>query len=195
MNPTPPLELDAFETSLLTELRSHVARTAATNPMASSAAEGPRRRTLRRRWFVGIAAAVSTVVVAAVLLVHGLWPTPAYAVTGRSSGEVTVRVMRLEGAGQLERALEERGVPADITYLPTGKRCAPGRYTPVPASGLVIGISATEFFITIPPGTVGKDDTFVMSAAVVPIANGFTVSVDFDIAHGPVRPCRIIDAP
>ncbi|MDN5762055.1 MAG: hypothetical protein L0H41_07055, partial [Microlunatus sp.] len=82
MNPTPPSELDGFETSLLTELKSHVAKSAATNAAnPRSAAVDVPGPTRPRRWFVGIAASVAAAMVAAILLVHALWPTPAFAVT------------------------------------------------------------------------------------------------------------------
>ena len=103
--------------------------------------------------------------------------------------------MRLEGANQLEQALSDRGIPADVTYLPKGKRCAPDRYTTVPTPGLLLSVSADWFKVTIPANAVGKGDTFVLAAAVVPLENGFKVDVQFDIAHGAIKPCRIIDAP
>jgi len=51
------------------------------------------------------------------------------------------------------------------------------------------------FEVTIPPSAVGEDDTFVLSAAIVPTEDGFPATVDFDIAHGPVRPCQVVDTP
>ncbi len=190
MNPPSRTELDAFETALLAELRSQVEQNAAeTSPL--EAAQHPPRRS--RRWVAGIAAS-ATVAVGATILMHSLQPTPAYAVSGRNGKEVTVRVMRLEGAAELERALAERGIPADITYLPAGKQCARNRYTAVSGPGLMLGVGQNMFEVTIPAGAVGKGDTFVMSASVVPIENRVTASVEFDIAHGPVKPCRVVDA-
>jgi hypothetical protein len=120
--------------------------------------------------------------------------TLAYAVSRGINGEVTVRVMRLEGAEGLERALRDHGIAADITYLPEGKQCAPGRYTAVNTPGPTLGVSSEFFEVTIPPGAVGQDDTFVLSAAVVLIQDGVSASVEFDIAHGAVGPCRVIEA-
>lgn len=117
------------------------------------------------------------------------------AVSGRNNGEVTVRVNRLEGADGLERALSEHGITADVTYLPADKVCAPGRYAAVDTPGLTLSVSADRFEVTIPPGAVGKDDSFVLSAAVVPLAKGVRVAVDFDIAHGPIAACQVVDAP
>ena len=127
--------------------------------------------------------------------VHALWPTPAYAVTERNNGEINVRVNRLEGAEALERELADYGVGADITYLPDGKECADDRYAAVRTPGLMLGVGSDFFEVTIPPGTVGEKNTFVLSASVAPIPNGFRATVDFDIAIGPVAPCRVVDSP
>ena len=129
------------------------------------------------------------------VLVPVLRPTPAYAVTGRNSGEIHVRVNRLEGAAGLEQALAEHGITADVTYLPAGKECARGRYEEVRASGLLLSIGADRFDVTIPPNSVGADNAFVLSASVVLIPNGLRADVDFGIAHGAVAPCRVVDAP
>lgn len=189
MNREPPQELDRFETALLTQLRAEV-------ESAATRSDGPvlADRGRRRRWYVP-AAASAAAVVAGALVAQAVWPTPAYAVSGRNGGKVTVQVMRLEGAEQLERELARRGIPADITYLPDGKQCAPGRYTAVRTPGMMLGVSADEFEVTIPPRAVGSGDTFVLSASVKPIKDGFSATVDFDIAHGKVAGCRVVDAP
>lgn len=194
MNAQPSTQLDTFETALLAELKSVVGQRTTTAPDDSctpSRTPHPWRRS-RRRILIAVTA-VS--VLALVLLVPLLRPTPAYAVTGRNTGEVHVRVNRLEGATGLEQALRQRGIPADITYLPAGKKCASGRYSDVAASGLLLSIGVDRFEVTIPPNSVGKDDTFVLSASVVVIPHGVRVAVDFGIAHGPVAPCRVVDAP
>lgn len=185
--------LDSFEMALLGQLKSIVAESAAAEPDAVRVEPG--RGPMRRRgvWYATIAA-LAAGALAAVLALYSLWPTPAYAVSGGNDREVTVRVMRLEGADGLERELRDRGIAADVTYLPDGKECASGRYTAVRTPGLTLEVSADFFEVTIPPGAVGKDETFVLSAAVVPLPNGVRASVDFDIAHGAVAPCRVIKA-
>ena len=187
MNRQSEPHLDSFEAALLTELRSVVAETAVGEPALTP----PVRRIPRRR---ALAAAAAAVLVAS-LGVHALWPTPAYAVTERNNGEVTVRVNRLEGAEALERELADHGIAADVTYLPEGKACAAGRYAAIRTPGLMLGVGSDFSKVTIPPGAVGERDTFVLSASVVPLPNGFRASVDFDIAVGAVAPCRVIDAP
>ena len=115
--------------------------------------------------------------------------------TGRNDRRVTVKVNRLEGSDGLEQALQQRGIPADITYLPPGKECAPDRYDELRTPGMSLAVSAERFEVRIPANAVGRGDTFVMSASVVPLPNGLEADVEFGIAHGPVAPCRVVDAP
>lgn len=187
MNSQPIAELDSFETALLAELKKSIAAPAA------APATRPQLPAGRRRWYVTAAMAVIAAIIAAAV-VGVLRPTPAFAVSGRTNGKVTVHVMRLEGAGSLERALAKRGIRADISYLPPGKECAPGRFVDVSPPGLLLSVGADDFTVTIPAGSVGKDNAFVMSAAVVPIQHGVSADVEFGIAKGPVAPCRVIPA-
>lgn len=191
-NTAPPL--DSFESALLTRLKEEVeARNHAPLVEPAAPAELPVRRG-RRRWYA-TAALVAASVTTAALVTHTLLPTPAYAVTGRNGSEITVKVMRLEGAGELEKALRDRGIPADVTYLPMGKVCAEGRYQAVKTRGLMLTVGQERFEVTIPANAVGKGDTFVLAASAESIEGGVRATVNFDIAHGPVAPCKIVDAP
>jgi len=184
-------ELDSFETALLAELHEEV-RTTASAPVEVRAQWRQPHAWQRKRWLAVAATAAAALIIATQV---GLGPTPAYAVTGRNNGEVVVRVNRLEGADGLERALRKHGIPADITYLPFGKECAPGRYPERRTPGMMLSVSADWFEVTIPPDAVGKDDTFVLSAAVVPIPDGFRATTDVGIAQGSVGPCQVVDSP
>lgn len=192
MNHPPAVRLDAFEAALLTELKLVVAQIGAapSHPTALSRPYRPRSR----RWYLPTAAGAAAAAALA-LLIPNLGPEPAYAVSGQQNGRVKVQVNRLDEAAGLVRALRRYGIPADITYLPDGKQCASGRYTAVRTPGLTLSVAATRFEVTIPPNTVGVGDTFVLSAAVLPIGTtGVRANVNFNIAHGAVAPCRIIDA-
>ncbi len=184
--------LDPFETALLTQLQHQITEDhnhrVTDEPTLSPQSPGH----TPRRWASLVLAAAAVTAIA--VFTHSMWPSPAFAVTGRNGREVTVKVMRLEGADQLEQALSERGIPADITYLPIGKQCAPNRYQSINAPGLSLSVSADWFKVTIPANAVGRDDTFVLSAAVVPLENGVRAAVEFDIAHGAIAPCKIINA-
>ena len=184
-------DLDAFEASLLSELRSVVAESAAPAPIPL-----PERPLAQRRglWYVAVVGAAAAVLAVAVV-VPSLRPTPAYAVSGRDNGEVKVQVNRLKGADGLERALRDRGIAADVTYLAEGQKCEDGRYTDVPTRGLTLSVSSATFEVIIPANAVGADETFVLSAAVVPLPNGVQATVDFGIADGAIAPCRPVDAP
>ena len=192
MNDRPATDLDSFESALLVELQEVRSTLGAAVGQHAQACYQP-RPSHRKRWLVVAATAAAGLVIA--LQVPGLGPTPAYAVTGANNGEVIVRVNRLEGADRLEQALGKRGIPADITYLPAGKECAPGRYTDVSPRGLVLAVAVDWFEVTIPPGAVGKGDTFVLSAAVVPVQDGFHATSESAIARGPVKPCHVVDSP
>lgn len=102
--------LDAFEQSLLTELRHHVAE--------RSGASAPRPGRVRRRLAVLAAAAVaggSVAVGAAVLR-----PDAAFAVVEEGDGDIVVTITSLEDADGLEAALAEHGVEADVAYDSSG---------------------------------------------------------------------------
>ena len=183
----PGPELDAFEERLLDELKTAVqAQAAVTQPVLV-------RRRRPRLWYVPVTGAVAAVVTA--LVVGFPRPAPAYAVSGGNGKDVKLKVARLEGAQALQHALREHGITADITYLPPGKACRPGRYSEVRTPGLSLSTSAEKFEVKIPAGAVGEGDTFVLWAAVTPLPNGVRASVDFGVAHGTVAPCMVVDVP
>lgn len=187
--------LDSFETALLSRLRDQVQE-----PTAAS-------HRIRRSRLLLAAAATVAAAAAMVVVVPGLGSTAAYSVQEGNSGTITVEVRRLEDAEGLEAALAEYGVNADITYVPNGRTCAPGRYTPVyrKLSGMELEVGRERLKVTLPPGAVRVGETFVlsvsgkvMSASSAPSVAGETVSdvfnstTDFDVTAGPVQPCRVI---
>lgn len=188
--------LDPFESRLLAELRREV--------VASPTALPPRRRTPRAPV---AAAAVAATVVVGVVLVPGLGATPAYSVQEGNAGEVEVEINRPEDAAGLERALEEHGIAADITYLNGLRTCAPGRFTEVDREvGMSLSIGEELVRVTLPPGAVRQGETFVMVLSVEPMTEaelaetseregqravaGAASSVSAEVADGPVSPCE-----
>jgi hypothetical protein len=191
-------QLDTFETRLLAELRREVAAEPATE--ASPAPVRTRRRAL------ALAAGIAAATVVGVVLVPGLGPTPAYSVQEGNAGEVEVEITRPEDAAGLERALEEHGIAADITYLPDLQQCAEGRFTEVAREvGLSLSIGEDLVRVTLPPGAVRDGETFVMVLSVVPMTDeeldaisereghraldGASSSVSAEVASGPIGPC------
>lgn len=187
--------LDSFETALLTRLRAHVDQKPARHGLSP-----------RRRLVLGAAAAVAAAA-AIVVVVPGLGSTTAYSVQQGNSGTITVEVRRLEDAEGLEADLAEHGVTADITYLPDRQECAPGRYVPVDRSlsGMTLEMGSTRLRITLPPGTVREDETFVLAVSGEDIPpssepaqdgvvslGGFSGYADFDVTAGPVRACTAV---
>ncbi|MGN0064713.1 MAG: hypothetical protein ACI379_10765 [Nocardioides sp.] len=182
-------DLNTFESDLLTELRGVVATRALDAP-APAAQRGREQRRRGRRWAAGGGLVGASAAALAGVAVLG--PTPAFSVTEGNSGTITVKVNRLEGAGRLEDALAEYGVRADITYLEPERECAPGRYESRETPGVTLSVSSEEFTVELPPGSVADGETFVLSAAVRPNADGgSTSSVDFGVATGAVGPCEI----
>ncbi|WP_244929186.1 hypothetical protein [Nocardioides sp. W7] len=104
-----PTHLDSFEQQLLTELRSVVVQRSATPTRA------PRSRRIR----LAAVAAAGTVAAAtgAAVLTGG---SPAFAVESGTDGSTVIRILELTDADELEAALAERGVTADVEYGGSG---------------------------------------------------------------------------
>lgn len=190
--------LDSFETALLTQLREHIDQH---NPEPTRAS--------RRRRLILSAAALAAGVTTLGVLVPELGTEAAYSVQEGNTGTITVEVRRPENAAGLEAELAKYGINADITYLPYGQQCAPGRFTPVerslPGMGIVTGSDLLE--LTLPPGAVQEGETVVMwiSGEIIPAEpestrdengvrnmGGYTASGDFDVSAGPVSPCDVV---
>jgi hypothetical protein len=184
-------QLDTYETALLAELRAVV---------AGRPAPAPPRRSWNRRWLlvpVGITAATVT----ALLVLPGTGPEPAYAVTVDGDGEVHVRVHSLADAQGLERALEQQGIAADVTYLADDTECAPGRFDEAPNASGSFRFSMGDgygYSIDMDAGVVRDGETLVISASRtsptgdpdgdgVSDEGGATVSVG--VASGTVGAC------
>jgi hypothetical protein len=205
-------DLDAFESKLLAELRAHVVE----RSTADGRGDEPPRHVAGPRLVLvsaGAAAAIAVAVIAAVLVGPGLRSSPAYSVDEGSAGQIHVEVNRPEDAAGLQRALEEHGVAADITYLPGLQTCAPDRYTAVNRKhvGMMTSIGERFISVTLPSGTVRDGETFVLTWSVQPmsareikaameahdassgpgiVGAGFGTTASIDIATGPVKPCQ-----
>ena len=197
----PPSELDAFESRLLAGLRREVGAARAVAPA--------RRRTRRRA--LAVAAGVAATAVAGVVLVPGLGTTRAYSVQEGNAGTIEVQINRPQDAVGLERALEEHGIAADITYLPDLQECAPGRFAEVEREvGMSLQIGQEMVRVTLPPGAVRDGETFVMELSVQAMAQeelsgieeregqrvveGTRSSVTAEVASGPVGACDVVAA-
>lgn len=200
--------LDHFETNLLSALREHVAdRATAPRPAGhpNRTAPPPERRA-PRLLLAGLATTAAAVV--GVIFVPGIGANPAYSVQEGNRGEIEVQVNRFEDAAGLEQALAAYGVSAEITYVPDGGVCAPGRYVPIETGGGGISLSmGTDMFrITLDPGTIRDGETLVIDASLVELPDsvepdtgllntgGIQVIVNADLARGPVPACSPIPA-
>lgn len=191
VTPSQPAPLDSFQAALLRELREHVAGRAA-EPVAVN----PARRPRRRRWLV-------PAVAASALLTSGIWWStaagPAFAVTRTTQGDVVVTVARLDDPAGLQGALREKGITADVQYLPWGKGCAARRFTeaPMPRTGRVwsFGQTSKGYTFTIPAGGVRPGQTLVLELTSTAHDSATVSGGRVSLAAGPVGPCSPVDVP
>lgn len=181
-------------------------------------APGRRRRAPR----LALGAAMAMAAIAAVLIFRaGGDPTPAaFAVEPQEGGGVTIKVYSLEDASGLEDALEDAGIRAQVTWLPLGMTCDETRFTPsiakLPGGGslsgsdmggpgaLTISVAGTQRSrgtpvanINLDPAAFRPDQSVVLFGSPKPFGGdpegGF--EAHFQVAEGPVEPCRPVSAP
>lgn len=122
-----------FEQQLLTRLKAVVAERGAAAAAAEAAEAQVASSSWRRhgpRLALGVATAIAAVAVALIVSAGGDNPPAAFAVEPQEGGGVTIEVYSLKDASGLERALEEAGIKAQVTWLPAGKICREPHYTP-----------------------------------------------------------------
>lgn len=204
--------LDGFERRLLHELKEVVAE----RPELSTAPTG---RAARRRFgwkprlalaAVGVAAGV-VAAMATPLILDGDRTNPAFAVTPRDDGKVRVEVNALRNhrdAEDLERALEDAGIPSQVDYIPMGTSCQYPRYKsasgvrgPVVThvkEGADEGASNYLLTWTLDPAEFEGDYTLVIEGhhnhgAKKPKKSEpgeIAGSIGGGVAEGPVAPCK-----
>lgn len=134
-----------FEQRLLDELGAVVAERGAERAAATEGtAPTPAWRRAPR-----LALGLGAMLVAAALVLifdSGGDNTPrAFAVEPQEGGGVTIEVYSLEDAGGLERALEDAGIPAQVTWLPAGMTCREPHFEPsrvkLPGGGSLSGLN------------------------------------------------------
>ncbi len=189
--------LDSFESRLLGDLRAEVSDRAAAGKTGRPEHPAPRRT----RWRPAAASAAAAAVVATVLAVPALLgPSPAYAVGDGPGGTIEVEIDRLEDADGLERALEDRGVRADVQYLGADLRCQDDRYRDAPSAPG----SRTRFAVgdglrvVLDRRDVADGGTVVIAASTTSpvgagpgdVETGSGIHGEVGIARGPVAPCE-----
>lgn len=168
-----------------------------------------------RRWLVPVAAAAALAIGAAIglPLLGGQTAAPpasaAFDVRTNDNGTITVTIHRFDDADGLEAQLADHGVQSDVTYVPYGEHCQPGRYdlsptqrqvdvdNPTPA-GVPLNVNDVELSFTLRPADFQPDETLV-------VANEWTGAESnppkpgavqlFQLVHsvtaiGPVEPCE-----
>jgi len=191
-----------FERRLRVDLESVVAERGAERAARMAAGERPAKPAWRRRGpRLGLAgvAVVGVATVALVVSAGGEDTPAAFAVEPQPEGTISVEVRGLEDSAGLEKALEEAGIPASVTYLSSGMACKEPRFHAAPSaeggralvSGPISGEGPIDF--TIGRDEVGPGQTLVVTAWPRPgvLLGGAEVRV----AEGTVAACEPIPAP
>jgi hypothetical protein len=200
-------ERDTYEERLLSELRAYVAE----RPQTGTPVAVERRHRLPKVALAGAAAAA--VAGGVVIATGGDGASAAYAVEQQGDGSVTVEIRKLEDAEGLQAKLRDAGVQAVVKYLPIGKTCASGWFTPAtggPGHGTVSGSSIaggadSPTTFTIDSGMVGPGQTLVITTSTGAVAapasggggtpQGQMAAIGMAVAQGAVGQCEIVDAP
>lgn len=82
------------------------------------------------RLALGAAMALAAIAVALIVSAGDEPSSKAFAVVPQEGGGVTIKIYSLEDASGLERALEDAGIKAQVTWLPAGKVCREPHYKP-----------------------------------------------------------------
>jgi hypothetical protein len=125
------------------------ARRSALVDAVSPGGPGPRPATAWRRRGprLALGGGVALAAVATVLAINagGDNTSKAFAVEPQEGGGVTIKIYSLSDASGLERALEEAGIKAQVTWLPAGMVCREPHYTPstvhLPGGGALGGFT------------------------------------------------------
>lgn len=122
----------------------------------------------------------------------------AYEIT-EDGDSLTIEIRELTDAEGLEAALAEYGLDADVTYLPHGKACADGRYTPVAGDDGIraagrgdSGGKLRSFGIELEG--FDSDNTLVIEISAT---DGSLVSIGPKVGatSGEVGECEVVDSP
>lgn len=181
---------------------------------------GPGRSRRVPRLALGAAMAIAAIAVALIVSAGGDNAPAAFAVEPQEGGGVTIKVYSLEDAAGLEGALEDAGIPAQVTWLPAGKFCREPHFTPsrakLPGGGslsgfvsggpgtLTISVGSTQGSRKRPlananldPAAFGPGQSVVLSGSPKPFdgdpEGGYEAR--FQVAEGPVEPCKPVSAP
>jgi hypothetical protein len=172
------------------------------------------------RLALGAAMAIAAVAIALIVSAGGDNTQAAFAVEPQEGGGVRIEVYSLEDAAGLEEALEDAGIRAQVTWLPPGVFCSEPHFTPsrakLPGGGslgggvisgpgaLTISVGSTRSArrtaranLNLDPAAFPPDRSVVLSGSPKPFGGdpegGFEAR--FDVAEGPVQPCKPVSAP
>ncbi len=192
-----------FDEGLLAELKGMVAERAASLEDDADADRNSWSVWRRSpRLLTGGAVAVTAVLTALFVSAGGQGSSPAYAVEAQDGGLVSVQVSELSDAGGFEAALEQAGIPADVTYLPAGMTCSRSGLQAFSGRSLIAGFpvdgagnQAGPVTFELNPHELLPDQTLIVTATLGPDqANCAGASLQVQIATGKVPPCDPVAA-
>lgn len=171
---------------------------ASTGASAGNEASGSTWRRYGSRLGIAGAAAAAIAIVVLIFSAGGSNTQAAFAIEPQPEGAVSVEIRSFEDASGLESALGEVGIPASVTYLPSGTACKEPRFRAAPwpagSRSVVTGPESGEgpFVFRVSREAVAPGQTLVVTAS--PKAEAIT-SVHVDLAEGAVAPCEPVQAP
>lgn len=143
-----------------------------------------------RPWVLAGATAAAVATVAAWQLTGPA--EPGFAVDTSPDGAITFTLFDAAASDDLEAALAQHGVTADITVLPIGHMCAPGRFASATDANDYAGIDRHgDAVATIPLHLLSSDQALVVEflGLASDAGPGQTVGVNLQIAEGSVGEC------
>ncbi len=124
---------DDFEGRLLDQLKAIVTErghAAARQEAADAATPTPAWRRRGPRLALGAGVALAAVASALIVSAGSDKSSTAYAVEPQDGGGVAIKIYDLSEPEGVEGALEEAGIPSQVTYLPPGMTCREPHYQP-----------------------------------------------------------------
>lgn len=191
-----------FEGRLLVQLKGVVAQRGAAAAAEATGSPVPTSAWLRGpRLALGAAVAFAAVAAALIVSVGGEGTSAAYAVESQPNGDVSVQINDMRDAGGIEAALEQAGIPADVTYLPAGMTCSRSGLEAFPGNALLFGhvnadgVSDGPLTFEVDPHVLGPDQTLVLTATAASQETSIAgASWQLQIATGKVGPCDPVQA-
>lgn len=152
----------------------------------------PRRRRAILLTLTGVTAAATAAVLPLAL------STPAYAVSKRSDGTVTVEIREFLEPKKLQASLREAGVAAVVDYLPIGQSCQQPRGRSVATAQILMERPAKDsdgVLFQIAPGSLKSGQTLVVEATFDQNNPAKAGNIATSVVEGQATDCKVTRDP